>query len=56
MTDLRSRLKINPDRLDAINNILLNPDMCHQRFPGGSGEIWNTGGNQCKGRSGQEDG
>ena len=27
MTDLRSRLTINPDRLDAINNILLNPDM-----------------------------
>ncbi len=27
MTDLRSRLKINPDRLDTINNILLNPDM-----------------------------
>jgi hypothetical protein len=25
--DLRSRLKINPSRLDAINNILLNPDM-----------------------------
>lgn len=27
MTDLRSRLAINPDRLDAVNNILLNPDM-----------------------------
>jgi len=27
MTDLRSRLTINPDRLDAINNILLNPDL-----------------------------
>ena len=27
MTDLRSRLTIKPDRLDAINNILLNPDM-----------------------------
>ena len=27
MTDLRSRLKISPDRLEAINNILLNPDM-----------------------------
>lgn len=27
MTDLRSRLTINPDRLEAINNILLNPDM-----------------------------
>jgi len=27
MTDLRDRLTINPDRLDAINNILLNPDM-----------------------------
>ena len=27
MTDLRSRLKINPSKLDAINNILLNPDM-----------------------------
>jgi len=25
--ELRDRLKINPDRLDAINNILLNPDM-----------------------------
>ncbi len=25
--DLRDRLKINPSRLDAINNILLNPDM-----------------------------
>jgi hypothetical protein len=25
--DLRNRLTINPDRLDAINNILLNPDM-----------------------------
>jgi hypothetical protein len=25
--DLRSRLTINPSRLDAINNILLNPDM-----------------------------
>ena len=27
MTDLRSRLTINPSKLDAINNILLNPDM-----------------------------
>ncbi len=27
MTDLRDRLKINPEKLDAINNILLNPDM-----------------------------
>jgi len=27
MTDLRSRLKINPNRLEVINNILLNPDM-----------------------------
>jgi len=27
MTTLRDRLKINPDRLDSINNILLNPDM-----------------------------
>ena len=27
MTDLRSRLKITPARLDAINEILLNPDM-----------------------------
>ncbi len=27
MTDLRNRLKINPNRLDAINEILLNPDM-----------------------------
>ncbi len=27
MTDLRSRLTIKPDRLDAINSILLNPDM-----------------------------
>jgi len=27
MTDLRSRLAINPDRLEAVNNILLNPDM-----------------------------
>ena len=27
MTDLRSRLTINTNRLDAINNILLNPDM-----------------------------
>ncbi|MCJ7734169.1 MAG: hypothetical protein MUP11_06440 [Anaerolineales bacterium] len=27
MTDLRSRLTISPDRLDAINAILLNPDM-----------------------------
>ncbi len=27
MTDLRSRLKIAPDRIDAINEILLNPDM-----------------------------
>jgi len=25
--DLRNRLKINPSKLDAINNILLNPDM-----------------------------
>ena len=27
MTDLRERLKISPDRLDAINDVLLNPDM-----------------------------
>jgi len=27
MTDLRSRLAINTDRLEAVNNILLNPDM-----------------------------
>ena len=27
MTDLRSRLRIAPDRVDSINNILLNPDM-----------------------------
>ncbi len=27
MTGLRERLKISPDRLDAINTILLNPDM-----------------------------
>jgi hypothetical protein len=27
MTDLRSRLSINPSKLDAINSILLNPDM-----------------------------
>jgi len=27
MTDLRSRLTIKPDRLDAINSILINPDM-----------------------------
>lgn len=27
MSDLRSRLRIAPDRVDAINNILLNPDM-----------------------------
>ena len=27
MTDLRSRLTINHSKLDAINNILLNPDM-----------------------------
>ncbi len=27
MTDLRSRLQINPDKLDSINEILLNPDM-----------------------------
>ena len=27
MTDLRSRLTINPSKIDAINNILLNPDM-----------------------------
>ena len=27
MTDLRSRLEITPDRIDALNNILLNPDM-----------------------------
>ncbi len=27
MTDLRSRLKITPARLDAINEILLNPEM-----------------------------
>ena len=27
MTDMRDRLKISPSKLDAINNILLNPDM-----------------------------
>ncbi|MCD6425448.1 MAG: hypothetical protein J7L35_08060 [Anaerolineales bacterium] len=27
MTNLRDRLTINPSKLDAINNILLNPDM-----------------------------
>lgn len=27
MSPLRERLKINPDRLDAINQILINPDM-----------------------------
>jgi len=27
MTDLRNRLKIPPDRLDEINQVLLNPDM-----------------------------
>lgn len=26
MSDLRNRLKISPDRLDAINEVLLNPD------------------------------
>ena len=25
MTDLRSRLEINPGKLESINNILLNP-------------------------------
>ncbi|OQY32669.1 MAG: hypothetical protein B6I38_04350 [Anaerolineaceae bacterium 4572_5.1] len=27
MTDLRKRLEISPDRIDAINDVLLNPDM-----------------------------
>ncbi|MEA2007703.1 MAG: hypothetical protein U9O54_01165 [Chloroflexota bacterium] len=27
MTDLRKRLEISPDRIDAINAVLLNPDM-----------------------------
>ncbi len=27
MTDMRNRLKISPDKLDAINEILLNPEM-----------------------------
>ena len=27
MTNIRDRLKISPDKLDAINKILLNPDM-----------------------------
>jgi len=27
MTDLRKRLEISPERIDAINDVLLNPDM-----------------------------
>jgi histidinol phosphatase-like PHP family hydrolase len=27
MTDMQNRLKISPDKLDSINEILLNPEM-----------------------------